>query len=216
MLAIHVVRDSNSHLYREQLNQYFRARHDVYVKERGWTELDRPDGREIDQFDTPSAVYLLAIDGGRVIGGHRLVPTSEPTLLSDVFPFLAMRGLLRRPDIYELSRIFVVRERRGEISGGVESHILSGTMEYALAEDILQFTIVMETWWIPRLQEIGWNVKPLGIPVDIKGMLTVAVSVDVTEQAWEETRHHRAIPGSVLVWNGIDPSSRPIRRINAA
>jgi acyl-homoserine lactone synthase len=77
MLAIHVVRSSNSHLYAEQLDQYFRARHDVYVKERGWTELDRPDGREIDQFDTPSAVYLMAIDGERVVGGHRLVPTSE-------------------------------------------------------------------------------------------------------------------------------------------
>ncbi|MBX9843054.1 MAG: hypothetical protein K2Z80_14735 [Xanthobacteraceae bacterium] len=74
----------------------------------------------------------------------------------------------------------------------------------------------METWWIPRLQEIGWNVKPLGIPVDIKGMLTVGVSVDVTERAWEETRHHRAIPGSVLVWNGIDPPSHPIRRVDAA
>jgi acyl-homoserine lactone synthase len=216
MLAIHVVRSSNSHLYAEQLDQYFRARHDVYVKERGWTELDRPDGREIDQFDTPSAVYLMAIDGERVVGGHRLVPTSEPTLISDVFPFLALRGLPRRPDVCELSRIFVVRERRGAPSGGVESHILAGTMEYALAEEISQFTIVMETWWIPRLQEIGWNVKPLGIPVDIKGMLTVGVVVDVTEEAWEETRHRRDVPGSVLIWNGVDPSSRPIRRINAA
>ena len=154
----------------------------------------------------------MAIDGDRVVGGHRLVPTSEPTLLSDVFPFLALRGLPRRPDVCELSRIFVVRERRGGPSGGVELHILAATMEYGLAEEILQFTIVMETWWIPRLQEIGWNVKPLGIPVDIKGMLTVGVVVDVTEEAWEETRHQRDVPGSVLVWNGIDPSSRPIRQ----
>src|SRR5262249_23853091 len=110
MLAVHVVRDSNRHLYADQLDQYFRARHDIYVKERGWKELDRPDGREIDQFDTPNAVYLVALDDGRVVGGHRLVPTSAPTLLSDVFPFLALRGVPRRQDIYELSRIFVVRE----------------------------------------------------------------------------------------------------------
>ena len=218
MLAVHVVRSDNSHLYAEQLDQYFRARHDVYVKERGWTELDRPDGREIDQFDTPNAVYLMAIDGGRVVGGHRIVPTSEPTLLSDVFPFLALRGMPRRPDVCELSRIFVVRERRGGVTGGVESYILAATMEYGLAEDIHQFTIVMETWWIPRLQEVGWNVRPLGIPTDIKGMLTVGVAVDVTEQAWEETRHRRAVPGSVLTWNGIDPLSQPqpLHRTNAA
>jgi acyl-homoserine lactone synthase len=198
MLAVHVVRDTNRHLYADELDQYFRARHDVYVKERGWTELDRPDGREIDQFDTPAAVYLMAIDGKRVVGGHRLVPTREPTLLTDVFPFLAMR------------------ERRGGVAGGVESHILAATMEYGLTEDIVQYTIVMETWWIPRLQEIGWNVKPLGMPVDIKGMLTVGVTVDVTEQAWEDTRHQRAVDGSVLVWNGIAPTSRPVRRIHAA
>ena len=39
MLAVHVVRSSNSHLYTDQLDQYFRARHDVYVKERGFTKI---------------------------------------------------------------------------------------------------------------------------------------------------------------------------------
>ena len=39
MLAVHVVCNSNSHLYAEQLDQYFRARHEVYVKERGFTKI---------------------------------------------------------------------------------------------------------------------------------------------------------------------------------
>ena len=39
-------------LYARLLDDYFRIRHDIYVVERKWTELARPDGREIDQFDT--------------------------------------------------------------------------------------------------------------------------------------------------------------------
>jgi acyl-homoserine lactone synthase len=213
---IHVVRQDNRHLYQNQLDEYFCARHDVYVKERRWMALDRPDGREIDQFDTAAAVYLMAIDRERVVGGHRLVPTSEPTLLSDVFPQLAMRGLIRSPRIVELSRIFVVRDRRGTVADGVESRILSGTMEYALAEGITHFNIVMETWWIPRLQECGWRVNPLGVPVDIAGMNTIGVSIDVTDEAWEETCAARSVSGSVLVWRGLEQPIMPRRRIHAA
>lgn len=216
MVGIHVVRKENRHLYSDQLDQYFRARHDVYVKERKWMELDRPDGREIDQFDTSTTIYLMAIEAGRVVGGHRLVPTSEPTLLSDVFPQLALRDFVRSPAVVELSRIFVVRERRGGPSDGVESRILAGTMEYALAEGITQFTIVMETWWVSRLQECGWQVRPLGVPFDIAGMLTVGVSIDVTDEAWEQTCSSREVPGSVLVWNGISKPMDLPSRVRAA
>jgi acyl-homoserine lactone synthase len=208
---LHVVSETNRHFYECELDQYFRARHQVYVKERGWKELDRPDGREIDQFDTKNAVYLIAIEADRVLGGHRLVPTLYPTLMSEVFPELAMRGLVRRANAYELSRIFVVPERRGEQrEPRVESVILAGTLEFALSQGIAQFTIVMETWWIPRLRELGWDVRPLGAPINIKGMITIGVVIDVTEQAWLETCDRRSVGNSVLAWRGDQMPALPI------
>ncbi len=90
---IHVVTRENRHLYTSRLEEYFRVRHEIYVEERKWEELRRPDGLERDQFDTDDATYLMAIDRDRVVGGVRLVPTDRPTLLSDVFPYLAeVRG----------------------------------------------------------------------------------------------------------------------------
>src|SRR5271165_6830798 len=61
-LEIHVVRKDNRHLYESYFDPYFRLRHEIYVKQRKWMALDRPDGREIDQFDTEEAVYLFCID----------------------------------------------------------------------------------------------------------------------------------------------------------
>ena len=71
MVELHVVCDANSHRYAYMLEHYFRIRHEIYVQERGWTELARPDGREINQFDKPDTTYLMTIEGNRVIGSHR-------------------------------------------------------------------------------------------------------------------------------------------------
>lgn len=205
MTELHVVSHANRHLYREPLEEYFRLRHQIYVEERRWTQIARADGREIDQFDTPDTIYLMAMEGSRVVGSHRLVPTSGPTLMSDLFPQLALRGLVRSPFAYELSRVFVVRDRRGDqVQPRVESIIMAGTMEFALIEGLSQFTIVMETWWLPRFQELGWNPRALGVPVDINGMSCIGVMVNVTEEAWRETCRKRSVDRPVLVWNGLD------------
>src|SRR3546814_11634904 len=79
------------------------------VGERGWLDLARSDGREVDAFDNEDAVYLLGImpDEG-VVAGSRLVPSLKPHLMSEVFPELALDGVPRANDIFEWTRILVV------------------------------------------------------------------------------------------------------------
>ena len=71
---IHIVTPENEHLYRKQMAQVFRLRHKVFVEEMGWKALAKPDGREIDQFDTKHAVHMLYLEGGEVLGYQRLLP----------------------------------------------------------------------------------------------------------------------------------------------
>lgn len=112
MTEIHVVRHDNSNLYSQHLDQYFRRRYDVFVRERGWKELERPDGRDVDQFDNENAIHLLAIDGNQTVGGMRFNPSMAPTLLTEIFPFLSSAPLKGSPDIYEITRLWIVKERR--------------------------------------------------------------------------------------------------------
>src|SRR3546814_13258346 len=82
MFQSHVVDVSNRGAYRVQVEQHFRLRHEIYVGERGWLDLARSDGREVDAFDNEDAVYLLGImpDEG-VVAGSRLVPSLKPHLM---------------------------------------------------------------------------------------------------------------------------------------
>lgn len=210
MVRIHVVNSGNRHLYEPLFDEYFRLRYDVYVKERGWKALDRRDGREIDQFDTAAATYLFALEGRRLVGGIRIVPTTAPTLMSEVFPQLALHGPIRRPDVYELTRIFIIKERRGEQAAPrVEHLILCAVMEYGLAQGLSQYTVVMDAWWIRRLQENGWRITPLGLPVEIDGAMTVGVTADVTHAAVAEIRLKRGIEGPILEWRGVETPALP-------
>jgi acyl-homoserine lactone synthase len=204
MMEVHVIRRENRHLYADILEDYFRLRHQIYVVERKWMELERPDKREIDQFDTDDTVYLLGLDGRAIVAGMRLVPTTSPTLLSELFPALALNGPVRRRDVYELSRIFVVPNRRGEHAGPrAEAVIQAAAMEFGLSIGLSAFTIVLESWWLPRLLDQGWLARPLGLPIDINSLSTVAVIVDVNDEAWTKICSRRSVPGSMLVWQGL-------------
>ncbi len=211
---IHIIDASNRRLYAGQIEEHFRIRHRIYVEERRWMELERPDGREVDQFDTDDAVYLLALKEGKVIGGSRLVPTLCPHLMSEVFPYLAnIRGLQRGPDIVEWTRIFVVPEHRGRESTVLHT-VLAGMLEYCLEQNFSAITVVMETWWMPRFLELGWEVKPLGLPTMIDGMSCVGTMISVTEEAWRNTLAFKRIAAPTLVDRRHGPRITEERRTN--
>jgi len=209
MVEIHVVRKDNRHLYERYFDPYFRLRHDIYVKQRKWMDLDRPDGREIDRFDTEDAVYLFSLDGDKLIGAMRALPTLLPTLMSDNFPYLNIRGPIRRPDVYELSRIFVIPERRGEHAGPrIEMLLLTAIMEYGISIGLTGFTIVLESWWLPRFERCGWKAHPLGLPRMIDGMSVLAVLVDCDDATWKSLCGQIGLTQPTLTWNGLPDITR--------
>ena len=211
MTEIHVVQRDNRHLYETYFDPYFRLRHDIYVKQRKWMALDRPDGREIDQFDTEDAVYLFCLYRGQLIGAMRALPTVSLTLMSDVFPYLAVRGPIQRPDVYELSRVFVIPERRGEHAGPrIEMLLLTAIMEYGISIGLTGFSIVLESWWLPRFERCGWRAHPLGLPQMIDGMSVLAVLVDCDETTWRSLCSQTGRTSPTLTWHGLTDVNRQI------
>lgn len=204
---LHVVTKQNAHLYKDQIEQSFRIRHDIYVGERKWMALERPDRREVDQFDTLSAIYLLSLESdGRVVGGSRLVPSLEPHLLSDVFPALAsFRPVPRSARVAEWTRFYVVPARREQHAVSyVAAEIMCGVQEFGMVQGLDQFSIVSETFFFPRFLELGWAPEPLGLPQQIDGAPVMAYTVKVSEEALARTRALHGIKTSVLVTQGLD------------
>jgi acyl-homoserine lactone synthase len=207
MAHILVVDWSNKALYQEQLKRYFQLRHEIYVVERKWRALARPIAIEMDAFDNEHAVYLIAIDGrGDVVGGTRLVPTTKPHLLCDVFPELANGSPPRASDIYEWTRFFIALPYR---SSGKPAHLagemLCGLLEASQQLGIRKISVVCEAFWPDRLRAIGWTVELLGDPLNQDDCEIVGVLLEVTEAALAGTRHFYGLEGSVLHRSGVPP-----------
>jgi len=48
---IHVISIANRHLYADVLEEHFRIRHDIFVEERRWETLRKPDKRRQRRYD---------------------------------------------------------------------------------------------------------------------------------------------------------------------
>lgn len=208
MFKVHPVDHTNRTGYQSHLETYFRLRHDIYVEERGWHELRRPDGREIDAFDTGHAVHLLGIAPQLgVVAGSRLVPTTRPHLMSEVFPSLAGGRVPRHPNVFEWTRFFVTRSfREPGRPCRAAGLVYCSIQEYCLQHDIRNLTIVCEDYWFRRLASIGWNPRLLGNSLQCDNTTIVGLMVEVSNDALRSTRQIYRISEPVLQQHGKLPA----------
>lgn len=200
-MEFHVINATNAHLYLDVLDRFFKVRHDIYVGEKGWREPD-PIGREIDQFDTPAATYIVGLDNGTVVAGSRLIPTTAPTMLSDVFPHLADGAqVTRRADIAEWTRGFVVPSHRGK-DLKVTSRVCGTVMDYCLREGITSVGGVQDAYWLPLWRRYGWTVQRLGDFHEIAGRKCLAAFCHVSEFARDMALIRGGLIRSPLVHEG--------------
>lgn len=197
---IHLVTPANAFQYREEMEQVWRLRHAVFVEEKGWHDLARPDGREIDQFDTPHAVHVLAIEEGRVIGYSRLLPTTRPHLLSDVLPQLCEGELPRGHDTWEWTRQAVARSHRarGKAVNPVSLALLSGILEWGMAHGVRRLVLQMPTLYLLHVVQLHFRAHPLGLPQSISGEEIIAATAEFDERTLARLRNLRGDPRPVL------------------
>jgi acyl-homoserine lactone synthase len=175
---IHIVTPENQHLFQEEMEQAYRLRHRVFVDELKWVDLAKPDGREIDQFDNEYAVHMLYVEGGKVLGYQRMLPSIRPHLLSDVMPQLCEDERPVGAHIWEWTRYAVepAHRERGRALSPVANALLSGIVEWGLASGISTIIIEMNPLWLLRLVQLHFRTIPLGLPQRIGDQDVVAVT----------------------------------------
>jgi acyl-homoserine lactone synthase len=164
--VIHIVTAENEYHYRDEMEQAYRLRHKIFVEEMGWTDLAKPDGREIDQFDTKHAVHMLYIEHGKVLGYQRLLPSTRPHLLSDVTPELCE---VERPvgsHIWEGSRHCVApgHREKGRFATPIAIALLTGMVEWGLENGITTTILEIEPLLLLRIVQLHFKMMPLGLP----------------------------------------------------
>jgi acyl homoserine lactone synthase len=168
-------------------------RYRVFVEGLGW-RLQVPEGREEDQFDRPDTLYVVARDSdGNIVGCCRLLPTTRPYLLRDVFPAL-LGGMAppQRSDVWELSRFAAVPGTGA--SASLPPRLAERVLLQALrvcarqgAEQLLAVT----TLPVERLmRRAGVDVQRIGPPALRDGSAIIAVVININERSFRALEAH--------------------------
>jgi acyl homoserine lactone synthase len=205
LAMLKVIEGRQSALFPKEMDAMFRNRALTFSERLGW-EVKVKDGRERDEFDDENPLYLISVDPytGQYWGSLRLLPTTGPNMLRDVFPFLLGRGeFIESATIWETSRICAVaadgQPERGK--NGVSlalGELLAGIGEVAIIAGLTQIVAVFDARIYRVLRTAGCNPQIIGKPCRIGDTMTYAGLFDTGEGPLQSIRDAVGIRGSVL------------------
>jgi N-acyl-L-homoserine lactone synthetase len=204
--VVHIVSSANRARFARQIEQMHKDRKRVFVDRLKW-DVPVVDGRlEIDAFDTAHAIYLIETDdAGRHLASVRLLPTTRPHILGNVFASLCDGPVPTGEDVMELTRLCVSPDVPRPEASRLCNHMWIASLEFALLFGISRYTGVSQAQFLSALLSSGWEVQPLGLPREIDGQLTGAVLITVTP---EGLRHARARCGYSYPVLDVAPQTR--------
>lgn len=164
-----------------EMDAMFRNRAEIFGQRLGW-EVEVNDGYERDRFDDLNPLYLVSVDPltDAYWGSLRLLPTTGPNMLRDVFPQLLEEGeVVESATIWESSRICAVAapgqpERMKNGVGYVLSELIEGIGEVALLAGLTQIVSVFDAQILRVLRAVGCEPEVIGKPQRIGDVMAYA------------------------------------------
>jgi len=161
-------------------------RHRVFVERLGW-QLDVQNGAEIDQFDRPDTVYVAIEDEqGDIAGCARLLPTTRPYLLREIFPQL-LNGLAppSDPTVWELSRFAAMDFNTratvplAQFSSSATAALMRGAMASAASLGAKRLLTVSPVGIERLIRRLGITAHRAGPPMIVGGHAIFACWIEI-------------------------------------
>ena len=197
-----VVTWENKDQYHHYIEQSYKLRHEVFNKRLGWDVQSHGD-KELDYFDMlPGTVYVLHVNElDQVNACARLLPTTGPNMLKDIFPILMdNKEPICSPRVWESTRFAVDLSNtpKNEI-GSVTANMLDGICEVGLAYN-LDYIITVTDMAVARiLKRCGMNATALGSVHQIGSVKAVAGKFEPSEENLKLLRSQSNITSSRIV-----------------
>ena len=163
-----VIEQYNAHEYPRLMDQMFQMRARVFHDRLRWN-VRVVDGRERDKYDDEGPVYVIYTDDRmrEVKGSLRLLPTTGPTLLADIFSDTLPAGVhLSAPTIWECTR-FCLDDR--SLASGIGHQLLldstaliAGSFEVAMRAGIETIIGNFDFSMLRLYRQLGCEVEVLG------------------------------------------------------
>jgi acyl homoserine lactone synthase len=202
---IYVVDSLNQSTFTTLLDAMFRLRKRVFADRLGW-DVQVTEGREIDLFDALDPAHVVSVDDeGNVVGCMRLLQTTGPHMLADVFSsILDGEPPLRSSTVWEATRFCVDTQRLSRGRGRntisyVTSEVMIGAFEFAMAAGVQDAVAVIDPVMNRVMQRSGnapygylGSAKPMG------KVVALAALMDCSEERVASIRAFSGIHGNVF------------------
>jgi acyl homoserine lactone synthase len=200
-----LIEGSYASFFPREMDAMFRDRARTFSERLGW-EVTVKDGYERDVFDDANPLYLVSVDPDteEYWASLRLLPTTGPNMLRDVFPFLLGDGeYIESATIWEASRICAVATegQPGRGKNGVSmavGELLAGIGEVALIAGLTQIVAVFDARFYRILKVAGCEPQIIGTPRRIGNTMSYAGLFDTGEGPLQAVREPLGIEGSVF------------------
>ncbi|MHB1108775.1 MAG: acyl-homoserine-lactone synthase [Devosia sp.] len=178
------------HAYQDLFDQMFRMRAAVFSDRLGW-DVTVIDGKEIDRFDGEDPLYLLCVDEltQELKGSVRLLPTTGPYMLRDVFAVLVPDGSVESPLIWESSRfalnpLLSVGPNRKDANRVVNTttiELLCGLVEAAQLAGVEHIVSVFDARMARIFRAADCPYELIGVPARIGKTMTYAGLFEISD-----------------------------------
>jgi N-acyl-L-homoserine lactone synthetase len=181
----------NAHAHGPLFANLFRARHKTFIQHANW-DLPEADGMEFDQYDTPASRWVAVHEGGEILAGVRLTPTSHRCGIYSYMIRDAQRGLLDSiptnllnfeapvgATIWESSRVFVSSHVAASDRLRVQMQLIHEMVVSARALGASSVLGIIPEH-SPRLaRRVGLDCVAAGPVMDIGGSRSVCVTISM-------------------------------------
>ena len=200
-----IIEGSRARQFPHEIDAMHRNRAEVFSARLRWNVCVE-NGYERDDFDDANPLYLVSVDPltNRYRGSVRLLPTTGPNMLRDVFPFLLHEGeTVESPTIWEISRICAATtERQPErTKTGFNltlGELIVGIVEVGLAAGLTQIVAVFDARIYRVVKAAGCNPQLIGVPQRIGETMSYVGVFDTGNSPLEAIRRAVGIEGSVF------------------
>jgi acyl homoserine lactone synthase len=199
-----LIEGSYASFFPKEIDAMHRNRAETFAERLGWDVVVK-DGYERDAFDDTNPLYLVSVDPDteEYRGSLRMLPTTGPNMLRDVFPQLLDGDYIESATVWEVSRICAVTvpgqsERSPSGVNTVLSELILGIGEVGVAAGLTQVVAVFDARIFRVLKAAGCNPDIVGTPQRIGDVMCYAGLFDTGAGPLSAFRAATGIDHSVL------------------
>lgn len=169
----------------------YRLRYSMFRERLNW-DVESHGGLEFDDFDQLNPMYLIAKKNATLCGCWRILPTTGPNMLRDVFPeLLAGSPAPCGEDIWELSRFAIYKQKTNMFGfSALPLQMMHHAVQFARRQGVKQLVTVTTIGMERLLKHAGLTPRRLGPALKIGVERAIALSFETdrsTEMALANT-----------------------------